>query len=161
MPNWCYNSVTISNEDTTKIDGLVAELEKEDAEIFQYLRPNPAAEWDYGWSVENWGTKWDTNVQDWTREDDTTIVMHFDTAWAPPITLFDFLVEQGWSIRAMYHEPGMGFAGCYEDGNDDCYEYDYTNREDVENLPDYIQDFTGALEELERYEEELDETKMD
>jgi len=154
MPNWCYNTATLSNEDKTKIDGLEQELLKEDAQPFNYLRPNPDGEWDYGWSCENWGTKWDVSMHDWEREDDNTIVMHFDTAWSPPIALYDFLNENGWNVRALYHEPGMGFAGRFEDGYDDYYEFDYTNREEIENLPEDIADFANVWDELERHEEE-------
>lgn len=155
MPNWCYNSATLHNSDKSKVDALEQELLKEDAQVFQHLRPNPTGEWDYNWSVENWGTKWDVTVQDWERQGDNTIVMHFDTAWSPPTTLYEFLEsEEGWSINAMYHEPGMGFAGKFEDGYDEYYEFDFTDRESIEELPDYILDFTNALEDLERYEEE-------
>jgi hypothetical protein len=90
MPNWCYNTATVFHEDKTKIDGLEQELLKDKAEPFNYLRPNPAGEWDYGWSCENWGTKWDVSMMDWEREDDNTIVMHFDSAWSPPIALYEF-----------------------------------------------------------------------
>lgn len=161
MPNWCYNTATVYHEDKSKVDGLEQELLKEKAEPFNYLRPNPAGEWDYGWSCENWGTKWDVSIMDWEREDDNTIVMHFDSAWSPPITLYEFLEsEQGWSVRAYYHEPGMGFAGKFEDGYDDCYEFDWTDRESIENLPEDILDFSNALEDLERYEEEQLEEKL-
>jgi len=160
MPNWCYNTATLSNEDKTKIDGLEQELLKEDAQPFNYLRPNPDGEWDYGWSCENWGTKWDVSMHDWEREDDNTIVMHFDSAWSPPTTLYEFLESEGWSVRALYHEPGMGFAGRFEDGYDDYYELDWTDRESVENLPEDILDFTNAMEELENYEQEQFEEQL-
>ena len=160
MPNWCYNSVTLSHGDKTKVDGLVAELQKENAEPLNYLRPNPAGEWQYDWSVSNWGTKWDVSIMDWEQEDDNTIVMHFDSAWSPPVVIYEYLTENGWSVRALYHEPGMGFAGKYEDGDDDYYEFDYTNREEVENLPEDIQDFTNALDDLENWEAEQEEEKL-
>jgi hypothetical protein len=160
MPNWCYNSLTLSNDDKSKIDGLVAELEKEDSQPFNHLRPNPTGEWDYEWSCNNWGTKWDVSPHDWEREDDNTVVMHFDSAWSPPVTLYYFLEENGWSVSAMYHEPGMGFAGIFEDGYDDYYEFDYTDRESVENLPDAILDFTNAMEDLENWEAEQEEEKL-
>lgn len=161
MPNWCYNSATLHNSDKSKIDALEQELQKEDAQVFQHLRPNPTGEWDYNWSVENWGTKWDVTVQDWEREDDNTIVMHFDTAWSPPTTLYEFLeTEEGWSVRAYYHEPGMVFIGRYEDGFDDYYEYDITDRESVENLPEDLIDFGGLMDEVDRYEEEQYEESL-
>jgi hypothetical protein len=166
MPNWCYNAVTISHEDKTKIDALEQELTKEEPQPFNNLRPNPDGEWNYEWSVNNWGTKWDIAPHDWDRDGDTTITMNFDSAWSPPIALYEFLESNGWEVRALYHEPGMGFAGRYEDGYDDYYELDWTNRESVENLPEDILDFSNALEDLENYEQEqseqeLHETKVD
>ncbi len=160
MPNWCYNSATFHHSDKNVIDAFEAELKKEDAQPLNYLRPNPAGEWEYDWSVSNWGTKWDISPQDWEREDDNTIVMHFDSAWSPPTTLYEFLTENGWDVRAYYHEPGMGFAGKFEDGFDDYYEFDYTDRESVENLPEDILDFTNAMEDLENWEAEQEEEAL-
>ena len=154
MPNWCYNTATFYNEDKTKIDGLEQELLKDKPEPLNYLRPNPAGDWDYAWSCDNWGTKWDVSIMDWEREDDNTIVMHFDSAWSPPVTLYEFLESEGWSVRAYYHEPGMGFAGRFEDGYDQYFEFDHTNREEVEDLPEDIADFANVWDDLERYEEE-------
>jgi hypothetical protein len=160
MPNWCYNTATVYHEDKTKIDGLEQELLKEDAQPFNYLRPNPDGEWDYAWSCENWGCKWDVNMMDWEREDDNTIVMHFDSPWSPPTALYEFLESEGWSVRAMYHEPGMGFAGKFEDGYDDYYDFDYTDRESIENLPEDILDFTNVMEDLENWEAEQFEENL-
>ena len=161
MPNWCYNSATVHHDNKEVIDGLEQELLKEKAEPFNYLRPNPAGEWDYGWSCENWGCKWDVSMMDWEREDDHTIVMHFDSAWSPPIALYEYLeTEGGWSVRAMYHEPGMGFAGRFEDGFNEDFELDWTDRASIEELPEDILDFTNALEDLERYEEEQFEEEL-
>lgn len=160
MPNWCYNSATLHHDSKEVIDGLEAELQKDNAEPFNYLRPNPAGEWQYDWSVENWGTKWDVSIMDWEREDDNTIVLHFDSAWSPPIMLYEFLETEGWTVRAMYHEPGMGFAGRFEDGFDEYFEMDWTDRASIESLPEDILDFTNALEDLERYEEEQEEERL-
>jgi hypothetical protein len=162
MPNWCYNSVTLSHEDTTKIDSLAEELSKEETEPFQHLRPRPVEheeDW-YGWNCNNWGTKWDINPMDWERDGDNTITINFDSAWSPPIAMYEFLESEGWEVRALYHEPGMGFAGRYEDGFDEYYEMDWTDRESVENLPEDILDFSNALEDLENYEESQLEEKL-
>jgi hypothetical protein len=160
MPNWCYNSVTLSHEDKSKIDALEAELQKEDTQPLNHLYPNPEGEWNYEWSVNNWGTKWDVSPHDWERQDDNTIYINFDSAWSPPISLYEFLDSDGWSVRAMYHEPGMGFAGRFEDGFDEYFEMDWTDRDSIENLPEDILDFTNALDDLERYEEEQFEEKI-
>lgn len=159
MPNWCYNSVTLSHEDKSKIDELVSVLSNDNSEVFMHLRPRPADQEEgwYEWNCNNWGTKWDVSVHNWERDGDNTILMNFDTAWSPPVALYEFLTEHGWSISALYHEPGMGFAGKYEDGYDEYYEFDWTSRQSIEELPEYILDFTNALEDLERYEEEESE----
>lgn len=161
MPNWCYNSVTLSHEDTSKIDALEAELSKEEPQVFQHLRPNPTGEWDYAWSVDNWGTKWDINPMDWDRVGDNSITINFDSAWSPPTAMYEFLDSEGWNVTALYHEPGMGFAGRFEDGYDDFYEFDYTDRESIENLPSDILDFTNVMEDLENWEAEQFEEKLE
>jgi hypothetical protein len=160
MPNWCYNTATLHHDDKTKIDGLEQELLKEQAEPFNYLRPNPAGEWDYAWSCENWGCKWDVSMMDWERQDDNTIVMHFDSAWSPPTAMYEYLETEGWSVRALYHEPGMGFAGRFEDGFDDYYDYDLSDRASVEEMPEEILDFTNVLEEVDRWEEDAFEETL-
>jgi hypothetical protein len=162
MPNWCYNTARLTNEDTSKIDALEAELKKEnDSQPLNHLCPNPDGKWDYAWSCDNWGTKWDITPMDWERESDNTIVMHFDSAWSPPTTLYEFLEQEGWTVSAMYHEPGMGFIGRFEDGFDQYFEYDCTDRESVENLPEDLIDYGNLMEEVERFEEEAFEEKMD
>jgi hypothetical protein len=160
MPNWCYNTATLHHDDKAKIDAFEAELQKEDNQPLNHLRPNPAGEWNYGWSVDNWGTKWDVSIMDWEREDDNTIVMHFDSAWSPPIALYEFLETEGWTVRALYHEPGIGFVGKFEDGFDDYYELDWTDREALENLPEDLADFANVWDDLERYEEEQMEEEL-
>jgi hypothetical protein len=160
MPNWCYNTATLHHDDKAKMDAFEAELQKEDNQPLNHLRPNPAGEWDYGWSVDNWGTKWDVSIMDWEREDDNTIVMHFDSAWSPPIALYEFLETEGWTVRALYHEPGIGFVGKFDDGFDDYHELDWTDRESLENLPEDLADFANVWDDLERYEEEQMEEEL-
>jgi len=156
MPNWCYNSVTLRNSDPTKLDALEEILKDPKAEVFQHLCPRPASEEDnwYGWNCDNWGTKWDITVNDSERDDEHTMLLHFDTAWSPPIALYEYLFSEGWEVDALYHEPGMGFAGKFSEGFDDYYEYSYSSREDVENLPEDIADFTNAWDDLENWESE-------
>jgi hypothetical protein len=151
MPNWCDNSVTLRNDDKSKIDALAAVLEnKEDQQVLNHLRPNPAGEWQYDWSVANWGTKWDIGIIDWERRDDNEIWISFDSAWSPPTVIYDYLVEQGWDVDAVYHEPGMGYAGMYtNDGGDDYYEYDVTDPNFLDELPSDIIEFAG-LEDAHR-----------
>ena len=136
MPNYCANSLTIT-ANTADQRMFLSKLADDTKNLFNSLRPMPdhiyrgnlgveerekygADNW-YDWSIANWGTKWDVDV-DCVTEDGDKLMMSFDTAWAPPIELYTYLVEQGYSIRATYYEPGMAFAGIYEDGDDRCYE---------------------------------------
>ncbi len=147
MPNWCDNSMRITNADKTKVDALDAILsDKDNQQVFQHLVPNPTGEWDYGWSVENWGTKWELQVIDWERADDNTIWISFETAWSPPTTLYETITEQGWVVTAYYHEPGMAFCGSFIDGVEDYYEYDISDLESLENIPSDIEDFAGLID---------------
>lgn len=166
MPNWCDNGLTLSHEDKTKVDALVAELSnKEGVGTFQHLLPNPSGEWDYNWSVDNWGTKWDASIIDWERQDDNTVWISFETAWSPPIALYDYLVDEGWELEAYYHESGCAFCGKYtnEEG-DEFYEYDFSDRESIEAIPSDIEDFTGLLDYHDSCKEDGmfdDETEVD
>lgn len=170
MPNWCDNSVRLSHSDKSVIDALDAEMSKKNdegysmAQPLNHLRPNPTGEWDYDWSVQNWGTKWDADVIDWERQDDNTIWISFNSAWSPPVTLYEFLVDAGWEIEAYYHESGMAYCGKFttEDG-DEYYEYDFSDRASIEALPSDIEEFTGLLDYHDNCKEngDFDEAEVD
>jgi hypothetical protein len=158
MPNWCCNNVTLSNEDSDKIDAFVVELEKPDEEQkpFQFLRPRPASEdetW-YGWNCDNWGTKWDVSIYQFERQDDNTILIHFDSAWSPPIAMYEYLESEGWTVNAMYYEPGMNFAGIYSDGDDDYYELNGSADELESFLPSDLDDAFGISDSRRQQEED-------
>lgn len=145
MPNWCDNSVVLRNSDKSKIDALDAVLSNpEDKQVLNHLRPNPSGEWDYNWSIENWGTKWDIGIIDWERRDDNEIWISFDSAWSPPTTIYEYLVEQGWEVEALYHECGMCYAGQFTtEGGDDYYEYDVSDPNFLDQLPSDVVEFAG------------------
>ena len=164
MPNWCDNSLHLSHEDVTKIDALEAEMMKKNDEgrsmacPFQHLRPNPSGEWNYDWSVNNWGTKWEADIIDWERASDTEMRIYFNSAWSPPTTLYEYLVEEGWQVEAIYHEPGMAYAGMFtnEDG-DDYYEYSVSDKSSIDSLPSDVIDFAGLEDAHEQWLEEQQE----
>ena len=107
------------------------------------------------WCAENWGTKWEANVYDWSREDDNTIKIHFDTAWGPPLALFKFLSENEWQIDAFYNEEGVCFAGYWN--NYDACEYDYSGMtaDEIEHsIPSEINDVFGIVENRRDWEDE-------
>lgn len=156
IPNWCNNSVTLRHSDKSKIDALDAEMSKKNdegrsmAKPFNHLRPNPSGEWQYDWSCENWGCKWDANIIEWERLDDNMIRLHVKTAWSPPVALYEYLTEQGWKVEALYHEPALQFAGNYSsDFGEEYGEYDIADLESIEALPEDVIEFAGLREEHE------------
>jgi hypothetical protein len=160
MPNWCDNAVTLKST-KENIDALEAVLLSDGQNIFQHIRPNPSGEWDYNWSVENWGTKWEPGIIDWSRYGDDTIWISFDSAWSPPIGIYQHLFHQGWKVEAYYHEPGMAYCGTWIDDDDEYYEYNPDDLSTLEALPTELQDFTNLIEqyydrEAEREQEEHD-----
>lgn len=134
MPNWCQNVAYIKHEDKTEIDKIIAELDKKDeAQLFNSLVPNPSGEWDYDWSVSNWGCKWDASVYEyWYEEEAEHLYISFDTAWGPPIEFYNQIGQLGYEVRAFYREEGMGFAGLYDNGDDDYYEYVGLSADEIE-----------------------------
>lgn len=162
MPNWCDNTLTITHPDKVKIDAIEAGLiRKENNELFQTILPRPASEEEswYEWNVNNWGTKWEASIHDWERQDDNTIWVSFDSAWSPPTALYEYMERNGYTVDAMYWESGMGFCGRYVDGYDDYYEYDISDKESLEQLPEELLDFTDLLNLHEDWV--ANETEMD
>lgn len=160
MPNWCNNFLNINHEDRDKVTNLVKELEKgNDSELFNHLCPSPSGEWDYDWSVANWGTKWDARVYDWSQNEDGSIDISFDTAWSQPTALYYYLTEEGWDLNALFHEEGMCFCGSYtnEDG-EDFYEYDPDDLDSIADIPSEIEEFANLTENYHmRHEDSFDD----
>lgn len=144
MPNWCNNVVYIRHEDPAKLEAIKLELDKGDeAQFFNSLVPNPAGEWDYDWSVQNWGTKWDASVHEYWIEDEHLYVS-FDTAWAPPTSFYQKIFEMEYSVKGFYYEPSMGFCGIWEDSVDDYYEFSNETADEIENIiPNELDEMFG------------------
>lgn len=135
MPNWCSNNASFSHEDPEQIKALISAAKE--GKMFETFFPFPNGEWDYGWCVDNWGTKWDASGADVMQDGDKGVAISFDTAWGPAIGFYDKMTELGFEIDATYLEPGMQFAGHYtsEDG-DYSVEYDFSDpdwREEIED----------------------------
>ena len=139
MPNWCLNKLTVSHTDKAAMDRFVAAYNK--GTLCNEFLPMPEDIGDgwYDWCVNNWGTKWDVGADEGTEREEryglkATVVpwsdkntieasCSFDSAWAPPIGLYDKLVELGYDVHASYFEPGMSFCGVYHNGADNYIEY--------------------------------------
>lgn len=137
MPNWCMNKLTISHSDKSMIDRFVQAF-NEDRTCKEFI-PEPeglnradcfADDGWYTWRNNNWGTKWDFGADgNYAEQRGDMAVCSFDTAWSPPIGLYDKLSKLGFEIKAMYLEPGMGYCGEFEDGQD--YELEYHKKKHI------------------------------
>ena len=188
MPNWCNNTVTLEHEDpamitrareafargellsefipvpkdlTETISGSYGDAEQQkDLEIKSELNriTYGYSNW-YDFCVNEWGTKWDVGGGDgYINDIEGGLILSFDSAWAPPINAYEKLMELGFKVRAMYHECGMQFAGIWEDGCDDYYEYgDMSSDEVAEALPPELDEAFGISEQVAEYEAEQEE----
>ena len=184
MPNWCNNSVELYHEDPAMIerarkafnDGrlldefipvpkelhIVAgsvgdpdEQKKLMEDTARNLEVHGYGNW-YDFCVNEWGTKWDIGADGNPAQDiPGGLMLGFDSAWAPPCSAYEKLTEQGFRIRAMYYEGGMAFAGIWEDGNDDYYEYGgMDSKEIAETLPVELDEAFGISESAAEWEAE-------
>ncbi len=119
MPNWAQNTLKITAINSDFIEQAVTAYKNDN--LLNFLVP--IGEWDYNLAVEKWGTKWDVvgECDPVILGDSVTFI--FDSAWAPPIAVYDALVNRGFGVEAFYLEPGMGYCGIYRDGDDECTEY--------------------------------------
>ena len=159
MPNHTDNRVILSHDDSKMIDDIYNVMNTEGTELCHHLIPEPRDDeneptsgW-YDWRLENWGTKWDVYNVHMTRMDDNTLVMSFDTAWSPPIPVFDKMVDMGYEINARYLDEGWGYIGEYTDGDD----WSTTDVESVvEDYPELDEEFciSEGIAEYALYTEE-------
>ena len=124
MPDWCSNIATISHEDSSKIDLIEHECNSPDSQLFSKLFPNKESDtWDYDWCIENWGTKWEGSIISYERNSPNSISIEMDTAWSPPISFYDYIMENhNYNVLAFYYEPNIGFTGWYQNGDDESFE---------------------------------------
>jgi len=135
MPNWCQNVIYVSHKDEKKMVALKDAIIK--GELCDHIKPMPeelkgttapadSPNW-YDWACKHWGTKWDIcsshdTDEIYSADDDETYVFKFDTAWAPPIPVYEEMENQGFKLLARYVEYGAGYAGHYQNGQDFCTE---------------------------------------
>ena len=191
MPNWCNNSVEIYHEDPAMIervrkgfngDGLFGELipcpqdlvntvsgsmgeDKRAAHEAQQeanLAKHGYANW-YDHNVNEWGTKWDVSADGNPAQDiPGGLMLGFDSAWSPPIGAYEKLMDMGFRIRAMYYEGGMAFAGIWEDGSDDYYDYGGLDSKGIaDTLPVELDEAFCISESVAEWEEENQEIDLD
>ena len=115
----------------------------------------------YDYCVNEWGTKWDVGGDGQEvdiTEDGTMLTTYFDSAWAPPIAAYEKLQDMGFGVEAMYYEPGMGFAGKWDHGSDDYYEFGSMSADQAESeIPSDVDFAFGITESIREYEREHQE----
>jgi hypothetical protein len=90
------------------------------------------------------------------------MTLSFDSAWSPPIGAYEKLIDLGFTIKAYYYEPGMCFAGIYEDSIDSFYEYsDMNSAEVAECFPKELDEMFCISESMAEYEEENQEEESE
>lgn len=162
MPNWCSNSVKLlaANPKSQEIlHKIREECTKADPRIFELIVPCPEELWQttatfapneqgknnlekygysswYNFTTQVWGTKWDACDIELENINDTIVIMHFDTAWSPPMGIYRALEEAGFVVEATYCERGVGYIGYLKDGEDHEFEMELNWNEDGELVKD-------------------------
>ena len=129
------------------------ELERKTAENIEKYG---AGNW-YDFCVSRWGTKWDVDPYEPSIveiDEHNTIYFGFDSAWSPPIGVYEALVEQGYEVCAQYYESGMCFVGEWNNGSDDYYDISGMSSSEVrEVIGEFLDDNFGISECMAEYEE--------
>ena len=159
MPNWCNNTIVVSDVDEERIDEFEKFLNDNDGKNwFDFFAPCPKellevgdvsfhekenevllekyghADW-YSWSVANWGCKWNCDANDWER-DGNSISFWFDSPWGPPIELYKIMYSEGYDIDAHFLEEGMCFVGRFVEGEDESYSY--SDLDSLDDIPESL-----------------------
>jgi hypothetical protein len=59
------------------------------------------------------------------------VALSFDSAWSPPIPVYEKMTEEGYEVEAKYEETGMGFEGEYtSEYGDTHWEIEQKDEED-------------------------------
>ena len=118
----------------------------------------------YDFCVNEWGTKWDVGgdgdrIELEEGQDNTTL--DFDSAWAPPLGVYQALMAQGFSVRAYFYESGMCFAGIFDENGEDFYELnDMRSDEVADALPKDLDNMFCISEGIAEWEEDNAEDEL-
>ena len=154
MPNWCSNNLTIEHEDSAMVDRFVKAYEEGNTCNEFIPKSEDIGDGWFDWCVNNWGTKWDIGCDNNQAHGlkptrvGNQVTVTFDSAWAPPIRLYEKLDRLGFMVDATYFEPGMAYCGIWHDGDDLYTEYTDNGMIPVRIWEDY------NLEEF--FEDEVD-----
>ena len=127
MPNYVQNRLVIKHEDRSQLEKLKDAAEhgelfnvilpcpeglrgtvvghfsnpEKQAAVLKRQEDNYATygySSDYEWCVENWGCKWEANLESVPVLNDEELLLEFLTPWAPPTGIFKALREQDYAV---------------------------------------------------------------
>lgn len=107
----------------------------------------------YTFCVNEWGTKWDIGYHKNEdnapyNENQAEFTVNYMSAWSPPEAACFKLVAMGFDITNYYYEPGMGFCGVFEDGDDTTYSIGQAPEEIQEQFGFDVPEVTLSRDEL-------------
>ena len=157
VSSWCINYVTIQHKDRSKIDSILEELEEDCCALFNSIIPVPdecGVYSQFGFRDPNeteaaWGTRWDAEISYSASIDDNTVCIEFYTT-APPTILYEYMeycgyvveayykISCGHDLEANYNKSGCGFCGKWHNGKCEYYEYNMTDLESRQLIPEDI-----------------------
>jgi len=169
MPNWCDNVLYIEapKEDIAAIKAAIEKQDSNKQGLLNYLCPEPEhteieesgvmPAWR-NWRIQNWGTKWEVDAEI-VSETETSLYMHFDSAWSPPIEALQYWLIQNDAriVELLYIEWGMAFCGVFNNHEDSYYKIPATAAEVAENIPEELDMQFDIEETVAQWEEELEE----
>lgn len=157
---FCNFAIPTPKELTETVAGSVGEDKRaeHEAQMASNLEKFGHADW-YSFQTSRWGTKWDVDPYEPVEYDDqhdgNGITFGFDSAWSPPIGVYEELVEQGFKVKAFYWESGMCFAGKWEDGDDNYYELGGMDSKQIaEEIDPELDEVMCISESIAQWEEE-------
>ena len=139
-----------------------AEQKKLEEDTERNIQVHGYGNW-YDFCVARWGTKWDVEAynpvefdSEWDKNN--KITTGFDSAWSPPLGVYEALIEQGFAVRGYYYESGMAYCGIYDESGDDYYEVGgMSSTEVADTLPSELDEMFCISEGIAEWEEENDE----
>lgn len=146
MPNWCNNTLKIRGDEKQiarlakkikpktflssfiplpkELEGTTSPSKKKNLNlILKYKYDN----W-YDWQTNNWGTKWDIELET-DEQNEYELIYSFDSAWTPPIKGIEKISAMFPKLTFWleYEEEGCGFKGLarIQAGTTDnkCFDY--------------------------------------
>lgn len=96
-----------------QMDKLTVEQLEKGMQALKAIEECGHTDW-YGWSVENWGTKWNAYEFELVDQEPDKLVIRFQTAWSVPVPVLQRLVELHPRLNfvAVSFDECWNFAAC-------------------------------------------------